>query len=210
MRNATLSLMGLFNWDKTLFDLFQLPAGLDKETVINNLLAETAELEILYPNPTVLRNLIGVWSRKNLDVWTKLLETTTYEYNPIENYNRYEEGTSTGTDTGRTAYSGTDTSTATAKDEHYTAGYDPGTPTATDDGLFKQTRDEGESENATTYGRTENRTDSKNDRYTNHMHGNIGVMSTQDMIKQEREIDIFNLYDIIIPDFKNRFCLLVY
>ena len=43
-----------------------------------------------------------------------------------------------------------------------------------------------------------------------HAHGNIGVMSTQDMIRQERDVDLFNIYDIIIEDFKMRFCLLIY
>jgi hypothetical protein len=40
--------------------------------------------------------------------------------------------------------------------------------------------------------------------------GNIGVMSTQDLIKQQREVVQFNIIDYIINDFKNRFCLLIY
>lgn len=40
--------------------------------------------------------------------------------------------------------------------------------------------------------------------------GNIGVTTTQQMIKEERQIAEFNLYDYIAEDFKNRFCLLVY
>ena len=38
-------------------------------------------------------------------------------------------------------------------------------------------------------------------------HGNIGVTTTQEMIKQEREISRFNIYDFIIEDFKMRFCI---
>lgn len=40
--------------------------------------------------------------------------------------------------------------------------------------------------------------------------GNIGVVTTQSMIKEEREIAYFNLIDAITEDFKKRFCLLVY
>ena len=43
-----------------------------------------------------------------------------------------------------------------------------------------------------------------------HAHGNIGVTTTQKLIREQREIDLFNLYDIIIEDFKMRFCILVY
>ena len=40
--------------------------------------------------------------------------------------------------------------------------------------------------------------------------GNIGVTTTQEMIKQERDVVQFNVMDYIINDFKRRFCLMVY
>lgn len=51
-----------------------------------------------------------------------------------------------------------------------------------------------------------------NDRieYTDKEQGNIGVTTTQQMIDAERSIVLYNIYDIIIKDFKQRFCLLVY
>lgn len=252
-RNANLSLLGLFNWDNTLFDLMEIPSALSKETLVENLLAETAELEVLYPNPVVLKNLIGVWCHKQIGVWNKLYETTQYHYDPIENYNRYETGSSTGE--GSTTHSGTDTTTDTETHTgtdrrsigremggsdttesenstgHWVAGFNS-TASGNNDGLVKQTRDEGEGSSTTTYGGTEDVTDdlthgesiSKSGSTTHgekvnttnegnhelHAHGNIGVTTTQQMIEQERQIDLFNMYDIIIEDFKMRFCILVY
>lgn len=256
-RMANLSVMGLYEWDNTLFDFFQIPSALNKETLINNLMAETAELETLYPNPVVLKNLIGVWSRKNIEVWNRLYATTQYEYNPIENYNRMETGTDNGT--GTTSHSGTDTRTRNKADGgtetangthqissggedsvtgtdtkgHWVAGFDS-TASGQNDGLVKQTRDQDDGTTTTEYGRTENGTnsnqtifgkteketenltrgetitDSKNGSHTLHAHGNIGVTTTQEMIREQRQIETFNLYDIIIEDFKMRFCILVY
>lgn len=40
--------------------------------------------------------------------------------------------------------------------------------------------------------------------------GNIGVTTTQNMINQERQVALFNLADVIIDSFKNRFCILVW
>ena len=40
--------------------------------------------------------------------------------------------------------------------------------------------------------------------------GNIGVTSTQQLIKEEREIALFEIDDFIINDFKRQFCILVY
>jgi len=281
-RVVNLSPLGLYQWDQTIFDLMQIPEQLNRDTLIDNLLAETAELEVLYPNPVVFKNLLGVWSAKNLDVWNRLYATTQYDYNPIENYNRYETGSDSGT--GRTTHSGTDTTTETTThggtDQrteaithggsetenttsdieqggqdvvngsrttgHWIAGFDSQPVSADDDGLVKQTRDQEDGTTTTTYGRTE---EGQGTRTTNfgktenvqetmnhgetigktgglthgeqvattnegehelHAHGNIGVTTTQKLIREQRQVDLFNLYDIIIEDFKMRFCILVY
>lgn len=47
--------------------------------------------------------------------------------------------------------------------------------------------------------------------HTGRVHGNIGVRSAQELVTQELELaDKINIQDIIISDFKNRFCILVY
>ena len=252
-RTANLSPMGLFNWDSSIFDLLVIPSALDRDTLINNLLAETAELEVLYPNPVVFKNLLGIWSNKELDVWNRLYATTQYEYNPIENYNRYETGSQTGSGSSRESgtdshtdattqggmdthsdhitHDGEDTVTGEKKNGHWIAGFNS-TASGDDDGLVKQTRDEEDVETTTEYGAIEDRsgnvaygkTESKTGSYTYgkntttsnggqhelHDHGNIGVTTTQKLIREQRDIDKFNLYDIIIEDFKMRFCILVY
>lgn len=50
------------------------------------------------------------------------------------------------------------------------------------------------------------------DSYTadRHISGNIGVTTTQDMIKQEREIALFDIIDVIVADYKNEFCIQIY
>ena len=276
-RADNLSPMGLLNWDDTVFDLFQIPEELDRDILLNNLLAETVELEVIYPNPTVFKSLVGIWSSKQLPIWERLYATTQYEYNPIENYNRYETGSEDGT--GRTTHSGTDTTadsttyggtdgrteaimqggsdsvasqraeggrdTVTGEDTkgHWIAGFDA-TASGNDDGLKKQTRDQDDSSIATDYGKTEsgnetttfgktenvaetktygqtinragNMTHGEQVATTSegshelHAHGNIGVTTTQKLIREQREVDKFNLYDIIIEEFKVRFCVLVY
>ena len=40
--------------------------------------------------------------------------------------------------------------------------------------------------------------------------GNIGVTTTQEMIRQEREVAQFNFIQYFIDEFKKRFCILVY
>lgn len=229
-RTASISPLGLYNWDNTIFDLMQVPEELDKDVLVKNILYSTAELEVLYPNPVVFKNLVALWSAKNQDVWQRLYNTTQYEYNPIENYNRYEEGTTesegtrthSGTDTRNIdrEMGGSDTTTGEQTAGHWIAGFDSQPVSAQDDGLVKQTRDEANVTNTTNYGGTEDVTDTlrhgeqiadqNEGTHTLHAHGNIGVTTTQKLIKEQRQIDLFNPYDIIIEDFKMKFCILVY
>lgn len=102
-----MSLLGLYHYNEHLFDGLKLPNGINKETFVNNLLAECAEFEIIYPNPEFLANMIGVWSSKEFPTWEKLYNTTTLKYDPISNYDRTEEmeegGNSDGNSTGKVA-----------------------------------------------------------------------------------------------------------
>lgn len=336
---GNMSVLGLYQWDDTIFDNLVIPSDLDATIVTDNILAECAELEVLYPNPTVFKALVGVWSRKENPVWEKLWATTQYEYNPIENYNRYTDEsidtsrlnttggsdsrsgtqgntfggsdttatTNTGSNTTATTHGGSDSWSETAESEqggtdtiavdttetlsgsdeialdktetlsgtdttlHKIAAYDStvmvdqysdattyGKVNTTDS---DQTTTYGketttDSDQTTTYGKTEERSGSGTNTYgatenvtetlgttssttvthgqtltgtnsetTNygktdnttgeqvteyHSHGNIGVTTTQKLIKEQRDIDRFNLYDIIVESFKMRFCIMVY
>lgn len=82
---ATMDLIAAYNYDSTVLDLLEVPDELDRDTLIENLLMETAEREIIYTNLGFLKQAIGSWSKKNLGVWTELYKTTQYEYNPIWN-----------------------------------------------------------------------------------------------------------------------------
>ena len=50
----------------------------------------------------------------------------------------------------------------------------------------------------------------ESEEYVRTEQGNIGVTSTQQLIKEEREIALFEIDDFIINDFKRQFCILVY
>lgn len=132
-RGCTLSVLGLYHADNTLFDSMMFPSGFsqdDKDTVIGNILAECAELEILFTDPGTLKNMIGLWSKINLFVWNRVFSAATLEYNPIENYNRTEletiaddrTDTHSGNDVNRA--SGTDTDTISSSNTETHSGTD--------------------------------------------------------------------------------------
>jgi len=219
MMRAVADLLSFYRYDETILSELVLPEGVDRDTLVNNLLMETSELEILYPNFDFLKGAIAAWSRKELPVWTELLKTTQYEYEPLWNKDYRTSHTETrnlaGTeDVSRNmdddnTYSGTNQSSAETLNSVY--GYNSSTDAPADKA--------GSTASSTT-GSTDNRDISETiDRDTTDTgtinnetweRGNIGVMSTQDLIKQQREVVQFNIIDYIINDFKKRFCLLIY
>ena len=222
---GTMSVLGLYQWDNTLFSLLTLPEGLDHDTLVDFILAECSDLEILYPNPEVLKGLIGVWSATQQYTWGKLYATMQLEYNPIDNYDRTETrtlasqaaGNSTdgGTDTVTSADTGSDSTTGSSTNLNQVKAFDTAANTFTD--REKDTVNNSGSTtygktntNTTRYGHTNNNTYAKNDTEQNRAHGNIGVTTTQQMIEQERETAKFNIFQVILDEFKQRFCVLVY
>lgn len=52
--------------------------------------------------------------------------------------------------------------------------------------------------------------DTVNETVTDNTHGNIGIRSSQELLVQERELAMFNLYETIAADFGRKFCIELY
>ena len=186
---ATLSVMGLYNYSPTLFNTMVVPSDyVDMQTAKESILFECAELEVVYPDPAFMQIAIGQWSARELPVWRRIAKAIASEYNPIENYNRTENWNQT--DTGTSSGTGSNTNT------HKVTGYNSGT-------LVNQNQDE---DYASSTGSSSLQT-----YHTSNVHGNIGVTTSQEMLRQELEIaPDTDIYAYIVKSFKNRFCLMVY
>ena len=186
-----LSIMGLYEYDNTLFQGLQLPEGLDREAVINEILLQCAELEIMYPDISIMKLAITTWSVANQYTWQKLYDTMVVEYNPIWNV---------------------DATTVIDHDSDETIDRDAtGTGNATDavKGFNSNTWAESDKTD-TSSAATEDIATNKTEQTTERRTGNIGVTTTQQMIEQERAIAEFNMISYIAQSFKQRFCLLLY
>lgn len=183
-RGQLLSVLALYNFDSTIFDNMVIPSVLDKDTLIKNILLECAELEVLYPNTDILKDAITTWSQKRLDAWNKIAVVMYEDYDPFINIKRDEVRTITQNRNLR----GT-------SDTNYTVNaYDSTTP---------QQRDN----------TSNSSTDTGSVTTTEHFHveGDSAITDAQDVAMKEFKLRAdFNLYNYIINEFKDRFCLLVY
>lgn len=90
MRKAYISILTLLQYDEDLFGNLQLPSVLDKDVFINELVAETAELEVIYPDPEIMSQMIGNWSASRIHSWEKIAVVLYEEYDPFVNIKRDE------------------------------------------------------------------------------------------------------------------------
>ena len=223
---SLLTVEGLYNYDDTLFNGFNVPEGLVKQIAIDTILMRTRELELLYPDLNYMKTRITIWSNKYQINWKKLYDTTVLEYNPIENYDRMEDWTDTDDETSTSARDNTRNTTNTVKststNEIMNSVNVTDQNTAFNAGLAdhaKQITDGDTTENGSITN-TETGKDTENENVnggrtgrhtrTGRAHGNIGVTTSQQMIESERDLVIFNLYDVIAESFIENFCLMVY
>lgn len=90
---SKLTVMGMYNYDDTLFDNMILPDGIEMETAIMRILFDNATLELQLPHFDILKEMIGIWSKSNYYKWKTLFDTTQQEYNPLWNVDANESET---------------------------------------------------------------------------------------------------------------------
>lgn len=189
---------GLYNYKDTLFNEFTVPDGMDKQIAIDTICMRSREMEVLYPNLEFFAMRIGMWSRKHQYNWKKLYDTTLLEYNPIENYDRMEEWNDTDTESGSSTVTNEILNTGTVTEQN----------TAFNAGLADHAKEISDND-TTNNGSGTNKRDAKHTR-NGRAHGNIGVTTSQQMIQSERDVAMFNIYDIIAESFVENFCLMLY
>lgn len=201
-RTGTLSYMGMYDYDNTLFDTFQLPAGVDKDNLIISLLSECAELEALYPSVPTFKKILGAWSANRLPAWERVKAAFEAEYSPIENTDRYEDITDTTDHTASGTEKWTDSSTNKANATNQVNAYN--------DGIVDHDKSNTEGTGSGTHDGSDSTTEKTTYTHTNHTHGNIGVTTNQQMIREELELRQKDVDDYIINDFIKKFCITVY
>lgn len=236
---ASLSIYGLYEYNTQIFDNLTLPEGMEKDDLIPLILSECSDFALIYPNYDFMKMLIGIWSNNEQQIWKRLYESELIEFNPIENYDRYESLTRAITSNSKGSLKGsinsiqndeqettTDSNSATSTNSD---GEQINGQTAYDSNTFKDTsraQTEGSSKAANVSnekGKTQtnsagvtDRNDSTenesagNEVVQSRIHGNIGVTQAADMLARYREVIPFCTYDYIVNSFKNRFCVQVY
>ena len=212
-----MTLIGVYeyfnNFNQDLFSDLTLPEGYDKSDFVNSLLLEHGEKCVLYSNPDFLKQAIGAWGRKWFLELSRIYDALTAEYNPLHNYDRFEEWKDNEgrkySSTVNAGHKATDTPNYTLTSENTVSADNSGSyqpenknVTTTKD----KTQDLSETSNSKT-------TDEESHNFTHngHLYGNIGVTTSSAMIVETLGMRYkYNLYATAARIFANDLLIGIY
>lgn len=274
---SRITLNGWLQYDPTIFDGVILPEDFDRDALLAEIMSRSGELYTYHQVPYVLKENIRLWFSRNFLNFDRMMAALTAEYNPLENYDRYEDWTRTpnlqdeskhtgsdnvaasgkdstqlsgsdtdtlsGEDTTTRSYTGyNESSTRTGDDttERTVSAFDSGTyqPAEKTVEIFGSVKDSkditGSYDDKTDYGKVDTMAYGRKDeteygrkdtttfnstltdrhtgdeKYTSHVHGNIGVTTATQMIEGTLELRKFDIYKEIARRFEHEFLVQVY
>lgn len=235
-----MNLQNQLDYLPSLLDGVVVPAGIDANILKSQIMLECGLLTPLYSEPAVMKAAIAQWFAARDWTFEHLLKIIRAEYDPIDNYDRREvwdketdswrdrteqlsgkdqrdfDSTLSNDDSTVRSVEG-DLTTEQEVSPYNSSSYVDSQKSTVSDGQEITTK--------TTYGRKDTQNDDitygkktttdddldQNEHYEGRTHGNIGVVTTQEIINQELELLAkFNIYGWIAKQFCADLMLLVY
>lgn len=202
----SLSFLGLYNYDNTLFEALTVPTGVNKDTVVNNLMLSTNTLSVVYPNPDTLKTALGMFSEMMMPTWQRAYDALQIQYEALYNMDIAESETRTPdlmhtrtpnlTSSGQNGGTDFTTTQVAAFNGNQLADREKTSTTL------------GTTNTVTTSG-TETTTDTGTDTTERTRTGYQG-RDPQQSIQAEIDLARNNIVEMIVQDIKCNFCVMVY
>ena len=87
------TLLNLMQENPRILSKIKLPDGVDRETLINQILFEGCTLFPIYQDPVLFKSMAEHYFRMREQIHAELVKTLAYDYEPLENYDRIEDRT---------------------------------------------------------------------------------------------------------------------
>lgn len=214
------TIWGITNYYPDFWDNIVLPVECNKTILLDLIMERCGELYPYYQQPERLKKNIENWFSRMQYNFSLMFQALHSEYNPIENYDRYEDYT----DTPNVSY----TKTGGHKDERdlkdiqelknqidsdnqisafNTNEFSPDTKITNNQTGNNTSTQTGTV--STTY-QNETTTESGTRTHKAHLHGNIGITTNQQMINAEIALRQYDIYINIVDLFEKQFLVQIY
>ena len=208
---SKITLTGMYNFDNTLFDNLHFPDGINRDLAINRILNKSEEFELVYSDFDYLKDRIGIWGEIWERTFKKWAEALDIEYEPLYNYDRYEEYE----DSKKNGYTNTSSSESSTETGSSSNSATSNKVCAYDTETYsnKEYEDANASTSQTGTGSSEAASSGSSDetiKHKAHLYGNIGITTSVQMLREQLSVVEWNLYEHISDIFIDEFCILVY
>ena len=225
---SKLTLIGIHNYTNgEIWNDIELPEGLDKDILINEILRRNGEFPVVWPDADFLKIQIDFFFKKWKHNFSRWVEAANKEYEALYNVDvtttTTEEGTneansaSSGQNNGTVSRSGSGTSNGTSGNTstESKAAYDSNTFQNTkqivDSGTTSLSTSEIGSETTSATNSESMTSNSEHEILTEeYKRGNQGITMSQELLAAEYNIWLFNLYNQIADIFASEFCVCIY
>lgn len=225
---SKLTLIGIHNYTNgAIWDDIELPEGLDKDILINEILRRNGEFPVVWPDVDFLKIQIDFFFKKWKHNFSRWVEAANKEYEALYNVDvtttTTEEGTneansaSSGQNNGTVSRSGSGTSNGTSGNTstESKAAYDSNTfqniKQIVDSGTTSLSTSETGSETTSATNSESMTSNSEHEILTEeYKRGNQGITMSQELLAAEYNIWLFNLYNQIADIFASEFCVCIY
>lgn len=225
---SKLTLIGIHNYTNgAIWDDIELPEGLDKDILINEILRRNGEFPVVWPDADFLKTQIDFFFKKWKHNFTRWVEAANKEYEALYNVDvtttTTEEGTneansaSSGRNNGTVNRSGSSSSNGTSANTstESKAAYDSNTfqnvRQVVDNGTTSLSTSETDSETSSATNSESMTSNSEHEILTEeYKRGNQGLTMSQELLLAEYNAWLFNLYNQIADIFASEFCVCIY
>lgn len=222
--HVLLTLNSMLDYYGNTFDNIVIPDGADKEVLIDTIRDYCGDNECRYYEPVKLKKMVEVFFKMHQYKYERLWLSTQQEYEMIENYDRKEETTENiKGDTTRSNKGSAETTTDTTSIADRTknssninsvSAYNAQDFSNKDKAVLESSESDTDTNNmrSNASGTSEDKeNENRNRTVSTRAHGNIGVTTSQQMIRSEREdVANFSWYYTVAMDFEDAITISVY
>lgn len=186
--------------DADIFTGIVIPEGLDRELLIDRIFHRCGEFSVGHTDWEFMHNEILDFFKVHYSTFDRMWKVLQMEYDPLENYNRIENYGESGNNSNQSSSSNSSTGSGTVTNNRAaenSANYEP--------------YDKSQSSDSASGTSGTSASGSYTTKHNSHIHGNIGVTTSQQMLRSEWEdVAPLNVYETIANYFADEFCIQCY
>ena len=209
---SKLTLIGLHNYTEgKIWENIDLPLGIDKDILVNEILRANGEFPVIYPDPEFLKVQITYWSKKWKHNFERWIAAYNKQYEALYNVDVKtvveEHGINSATGNKAASAYGSSNGQNGSLDTKSKAAYDASTFQNYEQNSGSANTSLSTSESSS---ESESHSESHDITTTETKAGNQGITMSQELLLAEYNAWLFNIYAQISDIFASEFCITLY